>query len=198
MIDPRAAMRRLLDGLADRLDLFDVEDLVEVGEVHVAFETLGDLVYEYDVALTADELRLVDELAASWSHDPSYHRPAQFTAACLHASGPRGADGRWPTRLVTVAHFKGSDALRRGIRFALDVPGDPDDELPPASTVAMPHALDIHDWDVLRAAHPDDARALLEWLLAAPDMQLKISDSSDAPVDPATELRRLSTPSSAQ
>src|SRR5688500_17431237 len=110
MTDPRAAMRSLLDGLADRLDLFDVEDLVEVGELHVGFEMLGDLVYEYDVALTADELRLVDELAATWSHDPAYHRPAQFAAAGLHASGPRGADGRWHTRLLTVAHFKDSDA----------------------------------------------------------------------------------------
>lgn len=53
---------------------------------------LGDLVYEDDLELTADERRLADEAAAGWQ-DPAYRRAAQFAAASLRAAGPRGPDG---------------------------------------------------------------------------------------------------------
>lgn len=198
MTDPRASLRHLVDSLGERVDLVEVEELLDVGELHVGFETLSDHVYDADIALTPDELRYVDALAVAWAHDPAYHHSATFAAATLRASGPRGPDGRWPARILTVAHFEDGDALRRGVRLALGLPGAPDDELPAARSAVVPHVLDLHDWDILCDAHPVPARSLLEWLLAAPDLRLTISDSHDAAVDPAASLRSLSTPGSSE
>ena len=111
MSDPRVPLRQLRDRLADRVDLVEVDALFNAGEWHVGFEMLGDLVYEDDLALTADERRLADEAAAGWQ-DPAYRRAAQFAAASLRAAGPRGPDGRWPTRLLTVANFHDGPELR--------------------------------------------------------------------------------------
>jgi hypothetical protein len=150
-------------------------------------------VYEDDVALTAEELRLADEAAAGWQ-DPAYRRAAQFAAASLRAAGPRGGDGRWPVRLLMVANFHDGAELREGLRRALDLQGWDARGWDDAPTVAsaLPHALDLRDWDVLRAALPAEARALLLWLLAVgDDVAVVLRDSDDAAIDPVAELKRL-------
>lgn len=193
MTDPRAPLQRLRDSLADRFDTVEVDELFAAGEWHVGFEMLADQVYEADIALTAEELRLVDDAAACWT-SPAYRRSAQFAAACLHASGPRGADGRWPVRILTVAHSAGA-ALRTTLCAALGLPGSDGAAWAtlPVRASALPHVLELRDWDVLRAAHPADARGMLEWLVAAiasGAFTAVITDTNDAPVDPHAELRR--------
>ena len=193
MSDPRVPLRQLRDSLADRVDLVEVDDLFAAGEWHVGLEMLGDLVYEDDLALTADELRLADEAAAGWQ-DPAYRRAAQFAGASLRAAGPRGVDGRWPVRLLTVANFHSGTELREGLRRALDLQGWDAHAWGDAPTAApaLPHALDLRDWDVLRAALPAEARAFLLWLLAVgDDVKVAIRDCDDAAIEPADELKRL-------
>lgn len=97
-------------------------------------------------------------------------------------------------RLLTVAHFHGGAELREGLRRALDLQGWDArawDDAPTAAS-ALPHALDLRDWDVLRAALPAEARAFLLWLLAVgDDVEVVIRDGDDAAIDLAAELRRL-------
>lgn len=191
MADPRPPLRRLCDSLADRFDTGSLAELLAVGEWHVGFEELGDQAYEVDLELTAGELALVDEIAEGWD-DPVYRRAARFAAACLRAAGPRGSDGRWRTRVLTVAHFKSDAEACAGLCAALELPRvHAWRELPPASAGVLPHVLELHAWDVLRAAFPEAARALLTWLLACDAVTLVIRDTSEARLDPRAELQRL-------
>jgi len=79
-------------------------------------------------ARTADDGRLVVELAGDWTLDAPAPARAEILAALEHARGPLALDtariARWDSRLVTFAAWLGQEAERRGL--ALDAGGLPE------------------------------------------------------------------------
>lgn len=52
-------------------DIENVQELIEVGELLVAFETLCTQIYEWEIALSPEVIRDLEELGVSLGADPT-------------------------------------------------------------------------------------------------------------------------------
>jgi RNAse (barnase) inhibitor barstar len=194
------AIATLAASLARRGALSDtVAELFEVGEWLVGLEILAAQAYEADLVFLEVELESAHEAVRHMGESLEATRALRT----MGSAGPLGADGRYRTRVLTVAYIASdSGALHRGLQAALNFPdwyGCNWDAFWDAITglVEMPHELVIWDWDVLRASLPRDARSMLECLLEAKRKApatastVYLTDSKGALIDPEREMDAL-------
>ena len=204
-MDVERVLTQLASSLADRADVAKATHLFEHGEWHVGFEVLADNIYEDDIELDNDEIRLAQTAAEFWRDSQFYYFREVRAAETLAASGPCGLDDRHRKRVLTLKYCShDSIDLHTSLAMALKFPdfyGKNWDAFWDAITglVAMPHCLALWDWDVLKDASTQDAfqllRCLVEAKVESPEKSATIElwDSGLNKFSPTLELAELAS-----